>query len=177
MILRLVDIGTVREVAEAAIEMYIFAKRYGIDELRGDAMGRLGWCWDVATDLHAAEDVDVNEIQGFLSPATSRRVYENTEADSPVRRWLVKCFAGCFGFDKGNTGTLPRGYLVDVLESYKSLGADSDKVTERVGDGCWCKSEEEGIKYMGRVKMYCRRNLEVRVGEHWGERKSRLLPL
>jgi hypothetical protein len=48
MIPRVLDLTDVWETAEAAIEMFIFAERYGIQELRTDAVARLEWCWGLA---------------------------------------------------------------------------------------------------------------------------------
>lgn len=149
MLLRLVDADAVWEVAEAAVEMYIFARRYDILLLERDAVGRLGWCWDVARDLRVQGKKlymddglrDEFELEGdglatFVSAETIRRAYEFTEKGSAVRGWLVGGLEEFFCFGRENIGMLPRQYLVDVSEDYGLLRDDRSE-GGKIEDECW----------------------------------------
>jgi hypothetical protein len=162
-----VDLTDVGEIAEAATEMYIFAERYGIEELKGDAMARLEWCWGLATELktkEGAEEMKNDTVNGcefdfdfdfdfddssdsatFVSPETIRRAYEYTEPGSVVREWLVAAFERFCCFDRAAVEELPTRYLQDVLEKYRILDIISNH-----GDEDWMEAQED-LALEGRV--------------------------
>jgi len=79
---------TIWNVAEAAIEMYIFAATCDIIRLRQDAMDRLVWCNNVTYNLPRRG--------GFICPSVIKRVYDHIGPDkevfpegNPLHRWLL----------------------------------------------------------------------------------------
>jgi hypothetical protein len=71
-------------IAEAAIEMYIFAKIYDVPRLSHDAIDRLIWCQNTAIE----------------------RVYEHTKPGCFLRDWSVLGFRHFFDIDATDMLTL-----------------------------------------------------------------------
>jgi len=71
-----------KEVAEAAIEMYIFAQTYDIPRLRQDAMDRLVRCNNAGSSAEPC-------LYSNVSASTIQRAYQHTARDSAVRKWLA----------------------------------------------------------------------------------------
>jgi hypothetical protein len=108
-----VDGDTFWEVAEVAIEMYIFSQTYDIPRLRQDAMDRLVWCHDVG--------YDVDYFDTFVSAFCIKRAYDHTEEGSPLRKWLIIGFMEFCSYDKTEMNDYPHQYLIDISNNYKLL--------------------------------------------------------
>jgi len=105
-------------------------------------VGRLVWCWEMGVGLKEVEDVDVGlegmhdfgydfgfdeacEERRFVDFDIIQRVCDRTEAGSPVRAWLVLCFADFITLDNALIKHIPQAYLHDTSETYKILHAHS----------------------------------------------------
>jgi hypothetical protein len=85
-------------IAEAAIEMYIFAKIYDVPRLSHDAIDRLIWCQNTAHDSFVAKC--------FVSKTAIERVYEHTKPGCFLRDWSVLGFRHFFDIDATDMLTL-----------------------------------------------------------------------
>lgn len=98
-------------MAEAAIEMYVFAKAYDIPRLRQDAMDRIIWCNNKSWDS--------SDTGTFVCASTIKRAYEHLEAGNYVRNWLISGFSAYSSYEREDITDLLHEYMVDVLENYK----------------------------------------------------------
>jgi hypothetical protein len=113
-----VDGDTFWEVAEVAIEMYIFSQTYDIPRFRQDAMDRLVWSHDVG--------YDVDYFDTFVSASCIKRAYDHTEEGSPLRKWLIIGFMEFCSYDKTEMNDYPHQYLIDISNNYKQLELDRE---------------------------------------------------
>jgi hypothetical protein len=138
--------ATLWKVAEAAIEMYIFSKTYDIPRLRVDAIDRLEWCYDTAYSF--------TSYGTFVSASSIRRVYEHTDIDSPVRKWLIAGFSDFFTCSGAFMTDLPHQYFIDIAENYKlqeCCPGDKEPITDSGMYLCLaheheCEHEQRGCK-------------------------------
>jgi hypothetical protein len=99
------------KIAEAAIEMYIFAKIYDIPRLCCDAVDRLVWCNNTAYHF--------DHCGTFVSASSIERAYGYTTPGSPLRELLISGFSDSFSSDGEEMVDLPRPYLIDIAKNFK----------------------------------------------------------
>jgi hypothetical protein len=100
-------------VAEAAIEMYIFAHIYDIPRLGQDAWDHLVWCNRTTYLLRSQFK------KTFVLASTIQHLYENTQPGNHVHTWLVNGLRAFSDFDTTDMTHLPQAVLVDVTRDYK----------------------------------------------------------
>jgi len=108
-----IDADELWTIAEAAIEMYIFAHTYDIPRLAQDAWDRLVWCNRNARVLAS------HFKKTFVSASTIQHLYENTQPGNYVRTWLVNGLRAFADMDTTDLTHLPQAFLVDVARDYR----------------------------------------------------------
>jgi hypothetical protein len=138
------------KIAEAAIEMYVFAKIYDIPRLRCDAMDRLAWCYNTAYDF--------DHCGTFVSASSIEQAYEYTTPGSPLRELLISRFSDFFSSHGEEMIDLPRPYLIDIAENFRAAELSRGELS--VVEAC---NLAVIITSMG----WRRRRLSARSGSTW----------